>query len=351
MGPVLAVAGIALLVLALGDAITTTIRIGRRGGPVTRLVAGLLWRGLSRLRRSGSRLPPSDVAGVVVTLSVVAFWIAAMIGGWYLLFSSSPGAVVATVSGQPVDAPSRLYFVGYTVFTLGNGELRPSGALWRTCTWLAAGSGLLLTTLAITYIIPLTISASQTRQLARLISGLGRNPAEIVTKGWSGGDFRSLERWLLSLTPLLTRLAEHHLAYPMLHFFHTADRDAALGPSIAVLDEALLLLDAVVAGDVRPSALTLDPPRTAIGALLSTMPEAYLTSAEEPPPTPDLGFLDEHRIPRKPDDATREAFAGAAGRRRQLLSLVNHEGWTWQAVLPVQGAPELPWPREPQRRE
>lgn len=209
MGAVLAVAGVALLALALGDAITTTIRVGRRGGPVTRLVSGLLWRGLSRLRRSGSRLPPSNVAGVVVTLSVVAFWIAAMIGGWFLLFSSSPRAVVDTMSGQAVDASSRLYFAGYTVFTLGNGDLRPSGALWQTCTWLAAGSGLLLTTLAITYIIPLTTSASQTRQLARLISGLGRNPAEIVTKGWSGGDFRWLERWLLSLTPLLTRLVEH----------------------------------------------------------------------------------------------------------------------------------------------
>ncbi|MDP8961926.1 MAG: ion channel, partial [Actinomycetota bacterium] len=208
MGAVLAVFGVGLLALALGDAITTTIRISRRGGPVTRLVSGVLWRALSRLRRRPTWLPPFYFAGLVVTLSVVAFWIAAIIGGWFLLFSSSPGAIVDTLTGQPVDAVSRLYFAGYTVFTLGIGDIRPSGAVWKTCTWLAAGSGLFLTTLAITYIIPLTTSASQKRQLARLISGLGRDPADVVTKGWSGGDFRALEGWLLSLTPMLTRLAE-----------------------------------------------------------------------------------------------------------------------------------------------
>ncbi|MFN2556543.1 MAG: hypothetical protein ABR592_06645 [Nitriliruptorales bacterium] len=344
MGPMLAVAGLALLALALGDAITTTLRAGRRGGPVTRLVAGLLWRGLRSLRRWGSRLPPSNLAGVIVTLSVVAFWIAMMIVGWFLLFSSSPRAVLDAVTGQPAGSLARFYFAGYAVFTLVFGDLRPSGTLWQTCTLLAAGSGLFLTTIAITYLIPLTTSASQKRQLARVISGLGRNPADVVIKGWSGKDFRALEGWLSSLTPMLTRLAEHHLAYPMLHFFHTADRDPALAPSIAVLDEALLLLGVIVDDEIRPSPLILDPPRAAIGALLATMPEAYLSTAEEPPPIPDLAFLDEHGIPHRPLDDTRSAFAGAAGRRRQLLSLVHHEGWTWDAVIPVSASLRRPWP-------
>lgn len=352
MSAVLAVAGLALLALGLGDAIGTTIRVGRRGGPVTRLVSGLLWRGLSRLRRrsrSGLPLYFAGFAGLAVTLSVVAFWIAAMIGGWFLLFASSPTALVDVMTGQPTDALSRLYFSGYTVFTLGLGDIRPSGAVWQTATWLAAGSGLLLTTLAITYIIPLTTSASQKRQLARLISGLGRNPADIVTKGWSGRDFTALEGWLLSLTPMLTRLAEHHLAYPMLHFFHTADREAALAPSIAVLDEALLLLS-VVDQEVRPSSLTLDPPRAAIRALLSTMPEAYVMGADEPPPAPDLAFLDEHEIPHQPVAASRAAFTSAASHRRQLLSLVHHEGWSWEAVVSAHASLERPWPWVPQQR-
>ncbi len=333
MGPVLAVAGLSLLALALGDAITTTLRAGRRGGPVTRLVAGLLWRGLSRLRRWGSGLPPSNLTGVIVTLSVVAFWIVLMIVGWFLLFSSAPRTVVDAVTGQPVGPLARFYFAGRAVFTLVLVDLRPSGALWQICTLLAAGSGLFLTTIAITYLIPLATSASQKRQLARVISGLGRKPAEVVIKGWSGDDFRALEGWLSSITPLLTRLAEHHLAYPMLHFFHTADRDAALAPSIAVLDEALLLLGVVVVEEIRPSPVILDPPRAAIGALLSTMPETYLSTVEEPPPFPDLAFLAEHGIPHRPLEDTRAAFARAAGRRRQLLSLVHHEGWTWEAVV------------------
>ncbi|HEX2028970.1 MAG TPA: ion channel, partial [Nitriliruptorales bacterium] len=344
VGAFLGITGVAVVALALGDAIATTVRVGRRGGPVTRLVSGLLWRGLSRLRVSRLRLFPLYVSGMAVTLSIIGLWIAATIFGWFLIFASTPGAILETATNRPADMASRLYYSGYTVFTLGIGDYRPGGTVWQTATWFAAGSGLLLVTLVITYTIPLTTAVSQKRQLARLISGLGSHAAEIVAKGWSGRNFSVLEGWLQSLTPLLARLAEHHLAYPMLHFFHTGDRDAAVGPAVAVLDETLLVLELAVDPDVRPSRLSLDPPRAAIEALLTTIPEVYVNTASEPPPHPGLGLLEEHGIPCVPRSAVRDAFDEVVDERRRLLSLVHHEGWTWEAVDHLPEEAERPEP-------
>ncbi len=338
MQPALAVAGLALIALAAGDAIATAIRVGRRGGPVTRLVAGVLWRALSKLRRPQSRRAPLSLAGLLVTLAVIFFWIMAMVTGWFLVFSSAPDSILEPHTDRPASGWARLNFAASMVFG-GSTDLRPSAPLWQACSWGASGSGLMLISLFITYLILLSTAVSQKRQLARVISAFGRTPADILVKGWSERNFKLLQDWLISLTPMLARLVEHHHTFPMLHFFHTADRDAAVGPSIAVLNDAILLLSGAVSEQVRPSDLALDPPRTVIATLLSTIPEAYLHTAAEPPPEPHLGALDHHGIPHQPPDEINAAFAGAAYHRRRLLSLVLHEGWTWQATT-AEGVPQ-----------
>lgn len=337
MTAVLGVLGGALLLLAFGDAIATAVRVGRRGGPVTRLVAGLLWRVLSRVRRPSVGHVPLYVPGLVVTLGILVFWLTAVVIGWFLIFSSSAGALHVEETGQPAGGWDRLNFAAASVFGRAM-DLRPSNAAWDACAWAASASGLILLSLAIAYLIPITAAVSEKRQLARVISALGRTPAEIVAKGWRDGDFRQLENWLMSLTPMIARLAEHHLAYPMLHFFHTADRDAALGPSVAVLNDALLLLDVGTDDRARPSRLAIDAPRAAIDALLSTMPQAYVTTAVEAPTEPDLDDLDVHDIPHEPRSVIQAGFASAADQRRRILSLVHHEGWAWAAT--TTGSPD-----------
>ncbi|MDP8927071.1 MAG: hypothetical protein M3O70_00450, partial [Actinomycetota bacterium] len=215
----------------------------------------------------------------------------------------------------------------------GSTDMSPSAPLWQACSWAASGSGLMLISLFITYLILLSTAVSQKRQLARVISAFGHTPTDILVKGWSEQNFKLLQDWLVSLTPMLARLVEHHHTFPMLHFFHTADRDAAVGPSIAVLNDAILLLSDAVIHQVRPSQLALDPPRAVIATLLSTIPEPYLRTAAKPPPEPHLGALHHHGIPHLPPAEINAAFAAAADQRHRLLSLVQHEGWTWQATI------------------
>lgn len=59
----------------------------------------------------------------------------------------------STATGNPAGTVERLYFTGYTVFTLGNGDFRPGAGTWQLATVAATGTGLVLITLAITYAV------------------------------------------------------------------------------------------------------------------------------------------------------------------------------------------------------
>ena len=51
---------------------------------------------------------------------------------------------------------------------------------------------------------------------------------------------------------------ERHLSYPVLHYFHSAERHVDLRTQAQLLDEAVTLLRHAVAEDVRPHPVVLD---------------------------------------------------------------------------------------------
>jgi hypothetical protein len=159
------------------------------------------------------------------------------------------------------------------VTTLGNGELRPGGPLWQAFTVTAAFSGLVLITLAITFVMPVLGAVAHKRQVAggRWITGLGATPAEILANGWDGRGFSALTTHLANLVPELMALAQEHQVYPVLHYFHAPDRSTALAPAIAVLDDALVLLDHGAAPEHRLDRVTMATSVSAVDVLLQAL--------------------------------------------------------------------------------
>ena len=104
-------------------------------------------------------------AGLVVVVSTLLTWTTLLWAGWTLVFSTSPGAIVESATGHPAEVVERVYFVGYTIFTLGLGDYRPQGSAWELATSLAAGSGFLLFGLALAYLVPVTAAATQNRAI------------------------------------------------------------------------------------------------------------------------------------------------------------------------------------------
>lgn len=325
---VLGIVGIVLIFVVLFDVLWTTLRLAG-AGPLTSWVTNLLWR--LALRRTRSH-PSLSSAGFLIVLLTVALWIGLVWLGWVLVFGMDPGAIVDSQSGQPAAFWARVYYAGFTLITLGNGDFKPAGALWQALTPIAAANGFFLVTLVITYLIPLMSAALQRRQLAVHIAVLGRTPQELLLRAWDGQGFGRLTDHLIGLTFPLMGLGEGHLAYPVLHCFHSSERDTAMAPNIAVLDEVLTLLEGV-APEQRPDPLAIYPLRGAIDRLLSTLTEAHLTPERNPPPLPDLATLRSAGIRTVDHEAFRCSMEAANARRRLVFGLVEKEGWHWSDVI------------------
>lgn len=324
---ILGVVGVALVVLAVVDQYLTTLTL-QGGGPVTsRLVAGL-WRPAARSRRISHRV--LQRYGALMLPVILGTWLVLLYTGWTMFFLARSDAVVVASTGEPVGSLPRLYFVGYVLTTLGNGELRPGDGYGQVGTVAAALCGLALITLAITFVMPVLDAVVHKRQVARTVVGLGATSRDVLANGWDGRGFSAMTTHLANLVPELTSLAQQHVAYPVLHYFHTPDRVTALAPAISVLDEALTLIRHGVAPEHRLDAVTTRTTATAIEVLLEALDAAHIDAADRAPDPPPLSTLVELGIPTVEPAGYEAAVAGLAGRRALLLAFVASDGWTWE---------------------
>ncbi|QGG96351.1 ion channel [Actinomarinicola tropica] len=318
--------GLAILAVTIVDVVWTTFAAGSGAGPVTSRIADAAWRGALALhaRRPGHRA--LSAAGVAVAASVLVLWTALALVGWTLVFASAEGAV-REPSGVPASLSGRVYFVGFSVFTLGLGDLQPGEGWWRIATAVMSGTGLVLVTLTITFLLPVVSAVSARRQFANHVSSLGRSPTDLLTRAWSGSGFGSLSQHLTDLTPVVESLRQQRLAYPVVRYFHSVERDAALGPAVVTLTEALHLLDAVDP-DARPDPAATRPLLAALDGLLAGVPPR----AGDEVPAPDVQALIALDIPLVADAVP--PSTDVEERRARVVGLLVDEGWDDELVRP-----------------
>jgi hypothetical protein len=310
--------GLAVVAAVALDALWTTLS-AQGGGPLTRRLGAGLWTALTW--RAGPHARRRQVAGAVVLLGTVGVWIGLLWAGWTLAFAAEPGSVVSSSTQTPADVWERIYYVGFTLVTLGTGDFVPSGDLWRVLTALCALSGLFLVTLAITYLLPVLQATVSKRQLAASISALGQTGGEIASLAAEApaGMSRQAER----MASDLSLHTERHLVYPVLHYFESGERSTALAPNLAALADGLLLLESLPS-DRRPDAVALAELNSALGGYLDTVHGVFVGAAEDPPPAPrgPNGLAtDRTTVERVCDERSRD--------RRRLLALVRQGGWGW----------------------
>lgn len=228
---------------------------------------------------------------------------------------------------EPADLVARAYFVGYSVFTLGNGDFAPGEGSWQLATVIATATGLVLVTLAITYLVPVASAVANRRRIASYIDSLGAGPHDLLRNSWDGSGFPSLAQHLVSLTPLLHSSRHQHLTYPVLHYFHSRESESAAALTITNLAQALHLLKYGVAPAARLAPGVVQPLERAVDEFLSTLRDAYIGAAE-PLVLPDLGPLRESGIPIVDDGAYRTSADLTRERRAILAGFLANDGWT-----------------------
>jgi hypothetical protein len=325
------IVGLALILLALVDVAWTTIAAGSGAGPLTARVADGLWRTALAVHRRRESHRLLAVAGVVIVFSVLAVWIAMIVVGWSLVFGVASGAVRDATTDVPADLVDRLYFVGYTVFTLGIGDFVPGDGVWQLATVVATGTGLVMVTLSITYLVPVASAAGGRRELAAYISALGSSPSEILRTGWNGTDFEGLDEHFVELTTRLTALRQQHLTYPIVHFFHTGNLVNSAPPNVANLAQALHLLAWGADPSVRMRASIVRPLERALDAFLDTLGPSRLPPAEpvEPESLEELRCIG---VPTVAEAEYADAEEPTRRRRAAVAGLLVDDGWPTTAA-------------------
>jgi len=332
----LAVVGIAVVGLTLLDLTWSTLS-AEGAGPLSRRTARGLWRSLTR------GAPPDGlrrrVAGAATLLGVAALWVGLLLGGWGLTFGALPGHVVAASDGSAADLGDRLYFAGYAVTTLGNGEFRPSTSMAQALTVAAALSGLFLITLTVTYLIPVVSAVTEARRLASSIHALGRSGEEIVRCGWDGRGFAALERALERTADALSLHAERHLTYPVVHYFEGGARRTAFAPNAAALADALLLLRHGVGEKVRPADAAIQTLDGALRSFTDALEGTPVTDGRTPPVPSGSSLAGTVPLAAGADASVAKAAEAAADGRARLHAYVQASGYAWPAP-PAAAPPE-----------
>lgn len=324
----LIVAGALVVALVFVDALATTLAVSSGAGPVTTGILGLTWRVALRLHGQDKKGGLLVIAGPAMLIETVFTWVVALWAGWAAVFSGSEAIVTAT-KARPADLGDVIYFTGLTIFTLGTGDFVASASGWRIVMAAAAFSGLFLVTLSITYLLSVLSAVVERRVLAQQIHGLGDSPSQILKAGWAGDGFDSMfQQQLISLSSSVARSAEQHLAYPVLHYFHSSTRDLAAPVAIAHLDDALTIMGTLDPPQ-RPRPAVVAPLRSSIGRYLGTASSTTWAPKADAPPPPETSQAVDAGI-RLSNADVRQAADEQRERRTDLHRLLVSDGWSWE---------------------
>lgn len=329
MDTLLIIIGVLLVAGATTDALWTTLGLGGAGPLTDRLSQGV-WTAVLRVHRLRPSHALLQASGTVILVAAIVMWVLLLWAGWMCLYSADPSSILHAQTNAPASFWSRVYFTGFTVFTLGIGDYVPQGEVWEVATALASFNGLFLVTLAITYLVPVVSAAVAKHQLGGAIFGLGDTPQEILLNAWDGARFEGLDQHLAQLSSQIGLHAERHLAYPVLHYFHSTRRQTAAAPALATLFETLLLLTEGVAPEVRPLDIQTRPALQALQELLHILEIQHLAPVDSAPPPPPREALRTAGIPLVETETFEQAVENRNEERKLLRAYVEQEGWSWK---------------------
>ena len=319
--------GVSLLVLAVVDLLWTTLWVDGSGGPLSSRLTTGLWRGLRTL--GGRRSWILSLAGPVMLVTSLAAWVVLFWAGWTFVFAADADSLIDTRDHEPVTWPGRIWYVAYSMFTVGNGDFSPRDGFWQVTSSVIAATGMMFVTLGVSYVLSVLGAVALKRSFASSVTGLAKRGEALVERAWVGGDFHSLDLPLSTIASQLETLADQHNTYPILHYYHSEKANTASVVAVAVLDEALTMLRYGVPEEHWPNAVVLAGARSSVESYLRTLNSAFIQPAAHAPPPPDLARLRGRGIPTVKDAAFSEALEGLEERRRKLLGMLHADAWPW----------------------
>lgn len=322
--------GLILLANAIDLAWTTLGSHG--GGPISGPLTAFVWRIALGIHKRWPHHRALSFVGSGMLVVLLMLWTTLLWLGWFIVFSANAHSVISTETHLPATPAERLYYVAYTISTMGNGDFQASTSTWRVITAFTTLGGLATLTLAITFLLNILPAVVESRQLAVYIMHLGKTPQEMIANSWDGESFDDLREHFIEITGRLLLYVEQHLAYPVLHYYHGEQRRPSPSIALAILHEVCLIIGAGAAPQVRLPPMVLIPLKNALVGLQRVILSEFVDEADEAPPPPSLMILRERNIPTVSDEEFAQAVEEAQKTRRFFKGLVEDDGRRWNDV-------------------
>lgn len=244
--------GMVLVIVALGD-IFLTVLYARSGAG---LLSDRLHKGVWRLFRYAARRLPRfknrllAFAGPLLLVFTALFWVALLLLGFSLIIWPTLGSGIRASSGPtPIDFATALYYTGYSLTTLGTGDLVPYTSFYRLLTVFEAAVGFSVLTLALTFFTSVYSALVRRNTFALGLHHRASGTADaavLLTRLAPSGDFGSARSELSTMADELLNLYESHHFYPVLHYFRFEGEAYSLARvALLTLDTATLIRSAL----------------------------------------------------------------------------------------------------------
>jgi len=319
--------GILLLTAGIIDFLWTTLWVDGGAGPITDRLATFTWKSLKRMSKKVPKL--LSFSGPLIMTLTINLWIVLVWMGWTFVFAGSESAISDSTDNEPISWVERIYYAGYTIITLGNGEYSPKEGGWQIASILASGTGMLLITMSVTYILSVINSVIQQRSFADSVTAMGESSKEIIKNSWNGKDFRNADLLLNTFAAQLSTLAEQKKAYPILQYYYSENSNKAIAPVLAQLDDAVTIWQMGIPEKYVPNQLLLQQVRAGIISYLNTFKGEASRSAADSPPRIDLTEIQAASMPIVSKESFEERVGALEGHRRKLLQLVQADAREW----------------------
>jgi hypothetical protein len=266
-GRLLQLVGAAGVLLVVADVFLTVLFPASGHGPLRRPLSKLTWRGFALVARHVRPERRRDVlaySGPVQITVTILVWVVLLLVGWALVYQPALGHGVNAAKG-PTDTgfSTALYYSGFSLTTLGTGDVVASSGAYRLLTVVEAALGFSAFTMVLTYFLSiynaLVSRKSFSATLHHRTFDTGE-PVQLLVGLADDGELPQARQQLAMFAEFLTHTSETHRSYPVLRYFHFRQHRYALPRVLLLALESATLVQSALDADryrglIRSSAV------------------------------------------------------------------------------------------------
>ncbi|MGG6241632.1 potassium channel family protein [Nodosilinea sp. AN01ver1] len=184
--------------------------------------------------------------GSTTIVTLIGVWVLLLLNGFALVIWPALGTAIQSSQGTtPTDFGTALYYTGFSLTTLGTGDLVPKTDGHRFLMILQSLLGFSIFTLALSYVLTVYSALTSRNTFALNLhyrSAGSADSAELLRRLSTGNDLNALHQNISDIAQHLISLLELNNSYPLLLYFRYRQPYYALARVIyLVMDTATLI--------------------------------------------------------------------------------------------------------------